>query len=144
MREESFKLSHNDEELPSKEIDNVEFFEESRGNIIGSSEYEEVKDKPNSEENPVNENLSDLEETNSDSNEKEQGNNTKTNPKQEEITDNKAPDYDILIGKTSGSEQYGILGESINGHKKIAIDLSETNTISLFGVQGGGKSSSPI
>ena len=140
MREESFKLSHNDEELPSKEIDNVEFFEESRGNIIGSSEYEEVKDKPNSEENPVNENLSDLEETNSDSNEKEQGNNTKTNPKQEEITDNKAPDYDILIGKTSGSEQYGILGESINGHKKIAIDLSETNTISLFGVQGGGKS----
>jgi len=50
------------------------------------------------------------------------------------------PNYDILIGKTSGSEQYGILGESINGHRKIAIDLSETNTISLFGVQGGGKS----
>lgn len=50
------------------------------------------------------------------------------------------PTYDILIGKTSGSEQYGILGESINGHRKIAIDLSETNTISLFGVQGGGKS----
>lgn len=49
------------------------------------------------------------------------------------------PTYDILIGKTSGSEQYGILGESINGHRKIAIDLSETNTISLFGVQGGGK-----
>ena len=50
------------------------------------------------------------------------------------------PCYDILIGKTSGSEQYGILGESMNGHRKIAIDLSETNTISLFGVQGGGKS----
>ena len=50
------------------------------------------------------------------------------------------PNYDIMIGKTSGSEQYGILGESINGHRKIAIDLSETNTISLFGVQGGGKS----
>lgn len=50
-----------------------------------------------------------------------------------------APNYDILIGKNSGSDQYGILGESING-KKIAIDLSETNTISLFGVQGGGKS----
>lgn len=140
MREESFKLIHNDEELPSKETDNVEFSEESQGNIIDSSEHEEVKDEPNSKENPVNEHSSDSEETNSDSNEKEQGNNTKTNPKQEEITDNKAPDYDILIGKTSGSEQYGILGESINGHKKIAIDLSETNTISLFGVQGGGKS----
>lgn len=50
------------------------------------------------------------------------------------------PKYDIMIGKTSDSEQYGILGESINGHRKIAIDLSETNTISLFGVQGGGKS----
>lgn len=49
------------------------------------------------------------------------------------------PVYDILIGKNSPSEQYGILGESIHG-KKIAIDLSETNTISLFGVQGGGKS----
>lgn len=50
------------------------------------------------------------------------------------------PTYDIMVGKTSGSEQFGILGESINGHRKIAIDLSETNTISLFGVQGGGKS----
>lgn len=49
------------------------------------------------------------------------------------------PSYDILIGKNSESDQYGILGESIHG-KKIAIDLSETNTISLFGVQGGGKS----
>ena len=50
------------------------------------------------------------------------------------------PTYDIMIGKSSGSEQFGIIGESINGHRKIAIDLSETNTISLFGVQGGGKS----
>ncbi|WP_229793725.1 methylation-associated defense system ATP-binding protein MAD8 [Salinimicrobium marinum] len=49
------------------------------------------------------------------------------------------PEYDILIGKTSESSQFGILGESIV-QKKIAIDLSETNTISLFGVQGGGKS----
>lgn len=49
------------------------------------------------------------------------------------------PKYDVLIGKSSHSEQYGILGESIHG-KKVAIDLSETNTISLFGIQGGGKS----
>lgn len=49
------------------------------------------------------------------------------------------PKYDILIGKTSPSNQFGILGESFL-QKKIAIDLSETNTISLFGVQGGGKS----
>jgi len=49
------------------------------------------------------------------------------------------PDFDVLIGKSSVSRQYGILGESIHG-KKIALDLSDTNTISLFGVQGGGKS----
>ncbi len=52
---------------------------------------------------------------------------------------NPPPDYDILIGKNSESNQYGIIGTSIH-NKKIAIDLSETNTISLFGVQGGGKS----
>lgn len=50
------------------------------------------------------------------------------------------PAFDILVGKNSNSEQYGILGESVNGHRKIALDLMETNTISLFGVQGAGKS----
>ncbi|MFW5700741.1 MAG: ATP-binding protein, partial [Cyclobacteriaceae bacterium] len=55
------------------------------------------------------------------------------------IEDTEPPQYDILIGKSSASSQYGLLGESIHG-KKIALDLSETNTVSLFGVQGGGKS----
>lgn len=140
IREESFKLSHHEEELPSEETDNVGPSEKSQGDIIDSSEHEEVKDESNFGENIVNVNPSDSEKIDSDSNEKEQCNNAKTTSKQEEIADYKAPVYDILIGKTSGSEQYGILGESINGHKKIAIDLSETNTISLFGVQGGGKS----
>jgi DNA phosphorothioation-dependent restriction protein DptH len=49
------------------------------------------------------------------------------------------PEYEIVIGKTSDSLQYGILGKTIQG-KVIAIDANETNTISLFGVQGGGKS----
>lgn len=49
------------------------------------------------------------------------------------------PEFDIFIGKDKPTNQYGILGQSIHG-KKIAMDLSETNTISLFGVQGGGKS----
>lgn len=53
----------------------------------------------------------------------------------------KEPSYDIMIGKSiSSSPQYGILGRTINGSRAIALDLSETNTISLFGVQGGGKS----
>ena len=48
------------------------------------------------------------------------------------------PRYDLLLGVTSPSPQYGILGE-IAG-RKVAIDLNHTHTISLFGVQGGGKS----
>lgn len=48
-------------------------------------------------------------------------------------------DFDILVGKASESKQYGILGKTIH-NKTVALDLSDTNTISLFGVQGGGKS----
>ncbi|GAB2937002.1 hypothetical protein GCM10027280_26400 [Micromonospora polyrhachis] len=48
------------------------------------------------------------------------------------------PGYDVLIGATSPSPQYGILGE-MSG-RKVALDLNQTHTISLFGVQGGGKS----
>lgn len=48
-------------------------------------------------------------------------------------------DFDILVGKASKSPQYGILGKTLQ-NKTIALDLSDTNTISLFGVQGGGKS----
>lgn len=48
-------------------------------------------------------------------------------------------DFDILVGKSSQSTQYGILGKTIH-NKTVALDLSDTNTISLFGVQGGGKS----
>mgnify|MGYP002624201990 FL=1 len=48
------------------------------------------------------------------------------------------PRYDVLLGVTSPSPQYGIVGE-IAG-RKVAIDLNHTHTISLFGVQGGGKS----
>lgn len=50
------------------------------------------------------------------------------------------PSFEITIGRTTNSPQYGILGKTITGDRSIAIDLSETNTISLFGVQGGGKS----
>lgn len=46
--------------------------------------------------------------------------------------------YDIMLGVTGDSPQYGLLGD-ISG-RRIAIDLNQTHTISLFGVQGGGKS----
>ena len=50
------------------------------------------------------------------------------------------PNYDILVGKSTESGQYGILGKAVANRKTIALDLNETNTISLFGVQGAGKS----
>lgn len=47
-------------------------------------------------------------------------------------------EYDIMLGATVASPQYGLLGE-VSG-RKVALDLNQTHTISLFGVQGGGKS----
>lgn len=49
-----------------------------------------------------------------------------------------APGYDAILGVTGSSPQYGLLGETSD--RKIALDLDQTHTISLFGVQGGGKS----
>ena len=46
--------------------------------------------------------------------------------------------YDIMFGVNGDSAQYGIMGE-VSG-SKVALDLNHTHTISLFGVQGGGKS----
>lgn len=45
---------------------------------------------------------------------------------------------DILLGSSEMTPQYGVLGKS--GSQKVAIDLNGCNTISLFGVQGFGKS----
>jgi len=46
--------------------------------------------------------------------------------------------YDIFLGANEATPQYGLLGEYAG--RKIALDLDGCNTISLFGVQGGGKS----
>ena len=48
------------------------------------------------------------------------------------------PSYDVVLGATQRSPQFGLLGEASG--RKIALDLNQTQTISLFGVQGGGKS----
>src|SRR5262249_6804648 len=48
------------------------------------------------------------------------------------------PAHDIILGVTQRSPQYGLLGDAAG--RKIALDLNQTHTISLFGVQGGGKS----
>lgn len=50
------------------------------------------------------------------------------------------PVCDVLIGKTDFSPQFGILGKTIDNKRLVGIDLNECNTVSLFGVQGAGKS----
>jgi hypothetical protein len=45
----------------------------------------------------------------------------------------------IFLGTSRPSPQYGALGQDTLG-RTVALDLNETHTISLFGVQGGGKS----
>jgi hypothetical protein len=46
--------------------------------------------------------------------------------------------HDIVLGATQPSAQFGLLGDASG--RKVALDLNQTHTISLFGVQGGGKS----
>ncbi|MHA0035516.1 methylation-associated defense system ATP-binding protein MAD8 [Deinococcus sp. PESE-13] len=53
------------------------------------------------------------------------------------LLDNKVS-YDVVLGTTKATPQFGLLGEVAG--RKVALDLNETHTISLFGVQGGGKS----
>ncbi|MBY0276573.1 hypothetical protein K2Z84_14620 [Candidatus Binatia bacterium] len=45
---------------------------------------------------------------------------------------------DVLVGATEMTSQYGVLGKF--GSATIAMDLNGCNTVSLFGVQGFGKS----
>ena len=48
------------------------------------------------------------------------------------------PACDAVLGATAASPQYGLLGRTSG--RSVALDLNQTHTISLFGVQGGGKS----
>jgi hypothetical protein len=46
---------------------------------------------------------------------------------------------DVFLGTSQASPQYGVIGQD-QFDRTVALDLNETHTISLFGVQGGGKS----
>ena len=50
------------------------------------------------------------------------------------------PHCDVIIGNNTESFQFGILGKMISNGRVVGLDLNECNTISLFGVQGAGKS----
>lgn len=56
-----------------------------------------------------------------------------------DLTDaSETKDPDIVLGVSRSSPQFGLLGMSAG--RTVALDLNETHAISLFGVQGGGKS----
>lgn len=63
-----------------------------------------------------------------------------TPPEDSKLTNYQVPNYDVVIGKNGDSPQYGILGKMTSNGRIIGLDLNECNTISLFGVQGAGKS----
>jgi hypothetical protein len=70
----------------------------------------------------------------------------RTSPEQDSRGGIAVPAPDVFLGTARFSPQYGVLGRDTSlGRdasfgRTVALDLNETHTISLFGVQGGGKS----
>jgi DNA phosphorothioation-dependent restriction protein DptH len=119
-----------DEEKENSSTDNIQnLHEEDIKDFADEFKDEKPKDEKPKDEKPKNENIA--ESHNENNNYQVETENSNLNYQ--------IPDFDIIVGKNSISDQFGIIGTSIH-NKRIAIDLSETNTISLFGVQGGGKS----
>ena len=141
LREESFKLEHSEGEKDKVETEENAEYDGGDAKVFEMDSHDDVEishQAADPEEDPIPDKEFGIEPIHPSI--EPETPNVITDEPQTVIPPAEKPAYDIMIGKTSGSEQYGILGESINGHRKIAIDLSETNTISLFGVQGGGKS----
>ena len=46
----------------------------------------------------------------------------------------------LLVGATPDSRQYGIVGRLVGSEQNVAFDVDGTNVVSVFGVQGSGKS----
>lgn len=61
-------------------------------------------------------------------------------PIEEEDTNYDEPSIEMIVGDNKPSPQYGVLGKVLSNKRVIGIDLNQCNTISLFGVQGAGKS----
>ena len=50
------------------------------------------------------------------------------------------PDLDVFLGEMKRTRQYGLIGSVVGDRRTVGLDLNGCNTISIFGVQGGGKS----
>jgi hypothetical protein len=60
----------------------------------------------------------------------------------DEVALDEGPSRDdvLLIGATTDSRQYGVVGRVTGSLQKVAFDTDGTNVVSVFGVQGSGKS----
>jgi DNA helicase HerA-like ATPase len=54
--------------------------------------------------------------------------------------DGPSPDDVLLVGSTPSSAQFGIIGRVVGSGREVAFDTDGTNVVSVFGVQGSGKS----
>ena len=54
--------------------------------------------------------------------------------------DGPAPDEVSLLGQATASSQFGIIGHIKANERPVAFDVDGTNVVSVFGVQGAGKS----
>jgi hypothetical protein len=58
-----------------------------------------------------------------------------------EAEETAAPEFSVLLGDSGATGQFGLLGVvAAEEWRRVALDLNGCNTISVFGVQGGGKS----
>jgi hypothetical protein len=58
-----------------------------------------------------------------------------------EVGETVAPEFSVLLGDSRPTGQFGLLGVvAAEEWRRVALDLNGCNTISVFGVQGGGKS----
>jgi len=62
-------------------------------------------------------------------------------PSEDSETAPPAPAYAVMLGETGATPQFGLLGAvAAEPWRRVAFDLNGCNTVSIFGVQGGGKS----
>lgn len=62
-------------------------------------------------------------------------------PSEDSATAPPVPAYAVMLGETGATPQFGLLGAvAAEPWRRVAFDLNGCNTVSIFGVQGGGKS----
>ena len=140
------------EEPESDDVENIERDDENAGTIVTEVPTDSTPDEPEAatlEDEPVKPEIppQDIQEEPAAESKPVADN----SPKEEKSSDEKvqenvdsdyeSPVYDVLIGKIDvDTPQYGIIGKTVDNKRLIGIDLNECNTVSLFGVQGAGKS----